>query len=173
MVGTTTNGMLINQPLADKIVNQGIDVIFFSLAGIDKKNDTIRKGVPLKKVLKSIEHIHRAKEKYKSDRPKIHIAYMLLFSCLSDLDKLPDFVSKIGADQTIVRSLSLVTRKELIKESMPAESDQKWTELKQQLFNIRIQAASLGKDIHFHLERFSDRLKDQDKPQHIRSYAVY
>jgi len=151
MVGTTTNGMFINRQLADQIVDRGLDIICFSLAGIDKKNDAIRKGAPIEKVLNAIEHIHRAKNKYKTDRPNIHIAYMLLRSGLSNLEKLPGFVSEIGVDQTIVSSLSLVTRQELIEESMLAESEKEWAELRQKFLDIRSQAASLNTDIHFHI----------------------
>jgi len=37
------------------------------------------------------------------------IAYMLLRSGLDELEKLPEFLSHTGADQTIVSSLSFVT----------------------------------------------------------------
>ncbi len=151
MVGTTTNGTLITQQAADQIVDKGLDILCFSLAGIDKKNDAIRKGAPLKKVLHAIEKIHRAKNKYKTDRPGIHIAFMLLRSGLSDLEKLPDFVSETGANQTVVSSLSLVTRRELIKESMLVESEKEWPELRQRFLDIRSQAASRNTDIHFHI----------------------
>ena len=59
-VGTTTNGTLLNRQLIEKLVAEDLDVIGFSLAGIDEKNDEIRKGTPIKSVLSSIEELHRA-----------------------------------------------------------------------------------------------------------------
>jgi MoaA/NifB/PqqE/SkfB family radical SAM enzyme len=150
-VGTTTNGTLIDRQTADQIVSIGMDVICFSLAGLDEKNDAVRKGAPLAKVLSAIEYIHQSKDRQKTDRPKIHIAYMLLRSGLRDLKKLPGFVSEIGADQTVVSSLSLVPGKELLQESMPVESEEEWPERKQLFLDARSRAASLGTDIHFHI----------------------
>jgi MoaA/NifB/PqqE/SkfB family radical SAM enzyme len=51
MVGTTTNGNLLNTEIVEKLVSQGLDVIGFSLAGVDEKNDKIRRGTRIKKVL--------------------------------------------------------------------------------------------------------------------------
>ena len=42
MVGTTTNGTLLTREIIEKMVSQGIDVVGFSLAGVDEKNDRIR-----------------------------------------------------------------------------------------------------------------------------------
>jgi MoaA/NifB/PqqE/SkfB family radical SAM enzyme len=36
-VGTTTNGILIGRETIEKMVSQGLDIIGFSLAGVDKK----------------------------------------------------------------------------------------------------------------------------------------
>lgn len=95
------------------MVGQGLDVIGFSLAGIDEQNDKIRKGTRINKVLECMEEIHRAKDKYSVDNPEIHIAYMLMRSGLEDLEKLPEFLGKTGAAQTVVSSLSYVVSPEM------------------------------------------------------------
>jgi MoaA/NifB/PqqE/SkfB family radical SAM enzyme len=117
-VGTTTNGTLLNRHLIEKLVIEDLDVIGFSLAGIDEKNDTIRKGTHIDTVLNCMEEIHRAKQKYGSDTPAIHIAYMLLRSGLDELERLPGFLSQTGADQTVVSSLSFVASPEMESESI-------------------------------------------------------
>ena len=66
---------------------------------MDEKNDRIRKDTRIKKVLECIEEIHRAKQKYGSDTPAIHIAYMLLRSGIDEIEKLPEFLGHTGADQ--------------------------------------------------------------------------
>lgn len=151
MVGTTTNGNLINERLAERIVNSGMDILAFSLAGTDEKNDAIRKGTKIKTVLSAIKHIHRAKHKYAVNNPKIHIAYMLLRSGLNDLENLSDFLINTGVDQTVVSSLSFVPHLDLIPESVLANSENKWNKLKNTLIAIQQHAIDSGTDVRFHM----------------------
>ena len=150
-VGTTTNGALLNRESIEKIVSQGLDVIGFSLAGVDQKNDQIRKGTHIQKVLLCMEEIQRAKDKYKADYPEIHIAYMLLRSGLGDLEKLPDFLANTGAAQTVVSSLSYVVSPEMETESKLASSEKEYSELKVRLLDVRREAVKRGADLHFHI----------------------
>ena len=150
-VGTTTNGTLLNRELIEKIVSEGLDVIGFSLAGVNKKNDKIRKGTHIKKVLLCLEEIRRAKDRYRVDNPEIHIAYMLLRSGLDDLETLPDFLANTGADQTVVSSLSYVVSPEMETESLLASSKEEYSELKVRLLEVRREAVKRGADIHFHI----------------------
>ena len=57
MVGTKTNGTILGREYIEKLVNEGMDIIGFSLAGVDEKNDSIRKGTYIKKVLHCIDRI--------------------------------------------------------------------------------------------------------------------
>ncbi len=118
MVGTTTNGTLLNREKIEQLIDEGLDVIGFSLAGIDEKNDVIRKGNSLKKVLKCIEDIQKIKSIKSADNPKIHIAYMLLKSGIDEIYKLPSFCKNTGIDQTVVSSLSLVVNESLVNETL-------------------------------------------------------
>jgi sulfatase maturation enzyme AslB (radical SAM superfamily) len=109
-VGTTSNGTLLNRDIIARLINEGLGIIGFSLVGVDEKNDRIRQGTRTKTVLACMEEIHRAKQRYGSDTPAIHIAYMLLRSGLDELEKIPKFLSHTGADQTVISSLSFVAR---------------------------------------------------------------
>ena len=148
-VGTTTNGTLLNRDLIEKLIAEGLDVIGFSLAGVDQKNDVIRKQTRLEKVLKSIQEIHRARQKYKSDTPAVHIAYMLLRSGLDDLEKLPKFLRDTGADQTVISSLSFVADPMMEPESILASSEKEYFELKHRLLKVKDESAALGAAVYF------------------------
>jgi MoaA/NifB/PqqE/SkfB family radical SAM enzyme len=150
MVGTTTNGTLLRRETIEKIVCRGLDIVGFSLAGVDKQNDKIRKGTQIKKVLRCMEEIHKSKEKYGVDNPEIHIAYMLLRSGLKDLEKLPEFLKNTGASQTVVSSLSYVASPEMERESVFANAEEH-SELKERLIEVEKQATDEGTDLHFHL----------------------
>lgn len=151
VVGTTTNGTLLGRELIEKLVLQGLDIIGFSLAGVNKKNDKIRRGTQIKKVLKCMEQIHSAKEKYGADNPQIHIAYMLLRSGLEDLEKLPKFLGNTGAAQTVVSSLSFIVSPEMEMESILTGGAAEYSDLKDRLLGIRSEAANEGTKIHFHI----------------------
>ncbi len=151
MVGTTTNGSLLSREKIEALVKEDLDLIGFSLAGIDEKNDLIRKGTHIKKVLECIDEIHKAKAKYWTDKPKIHLAYMLMRSGLDDLDKLPDFLANAGVTQTVISSLSLVVNPEMEAESIISLSKPEFLELKDRLFQVREDSAKLGVDVQFHI----------------------
>jgi MoaA/NifB/PqqE/SkfB family radical SAM enzyme len=151
IVGTTTNGTLVGREFIEKMVRQGLDVIGFSLAGVDEKNDKIREGTRIKKVLECIEEIHRAKDKFGADNPQIHIAYMLLRSGLDDLEKLPEFLGNTGAAQIVVSSLSYVVSPEMETESILASAEEEYSELKDRLVEVRRNAENQGADLYFHI----------------------
>lgn len=150
-VGTNSNGNLLNKETIEALVNEGLDIMGFSLAGIDKKNDLIRKGTQINKVRDCIDKIRSAKAKYGTDKPKIHIAYMLLRSGLDKLDKLPPFLAELGADQTVISSLSLVVDQALAPEAMLASNEKEYMEIKKRLLEARQASEGLGTEIYFHL----------------------
>ena len=151
MVGTTTNGMLLNRGNIERLVNEDLDVIGFSLAGVDENNNSVRKGTQIKRVLECIDEIHKAKSKYLVDRPQIHIAYMLMRSGLDDLVKLPKFLANAGIAQTVISSLSLVVNPAMEAESILASGEVEFLELKNRLFDVRKAAVNLGTEVHFHI----------------------
>ena len=151
MVGTTTNGTLLNRELIEELVDKGLDIIGFSLAGVDRKNDKIRKGTSIKKVLACMAEISSVKARYKTVNPEIHIAYMLLRNGLNDLEKLPQFLGNTGAAQTVVSSLSYVVSPEMVSEAVIACGEAAYLELKDRLLQIRREAAKKGADVHFHM----------------------
>jgi len=151
MVGTTSNGTLLNRDIIARLVNEGLDIIGFSLAGVDDKNDSIRKGTRIKRVLECIEEFKRAKQKYASATPAIHIAYMVLRSGIDELEKLPEFLCHTGADQTVVSSLSFVVNPAMEPESILSTGVQEYSELKQGLTQIKDESAKNGAEVHFHI----------------------
>ena len=150
-VGTTTNGTLVDRECIEKMVGQGLDIIGFSLAGVDEKNDRIRRGTRIKKVLECIEETHRAKNKFGVDNPEIHIAYMLLRSGLDDLEKLPEFLGNTGAAQTVVSSLSYVVSPEMERELILLSGEKEYSELKDRLLEARREALNQGANLYFHI----------------------
>lgn len=88
-VSTTTNGMLLDEEKLRLVMDSEIDIVAFSLAGIEAAHDRSRPGTSFHKVLECIQALNRLKAEACVASPQIHIAYMLLRSGLSDLGKLP------------------------------------------------------------------------------------
>ncbi len=84
-VGTTTNAGLFNQEIISKVVESGIDLVAFSLAGTGEENDRIRKGTRMEQVLTAIRALSMEKEKRHVQTPAVHLAYMLFKAGLRSL----------------------------------------------------------------------------------------
>jgi MoaA/NifB/PqqE/SkfB family radical SAM enzyme len=124
-VGTTTNGMLLDFERTDRLIESGVDVIAFSLAGTGEDNDFIRKGTTLKRVLESIRRLQRAKQEKGISTPEIHIAYMLFRSSMDDLERLPSLLEGLGVGQVVVSTLDFVPSEDLEKEAvLPATREE-------------------------------------------------
>jgi len=151
MVSTTTNGSLLSSDSIEEIVTRGLDIIAFSLAGMDKRNDTIRLGNSLKKTLAAISGIQKAKAKHGTDKPRIHLAYMLLRSGLDDLARIPDFFGNVGVDQVVISSLSLIVRPELADESFTTMNHEEYSDMRMRLHEMRYTSKAQGVDVFFHV----------------------
>lgn len=150
-VGTTTNGTLLDSEKIERLIDEGLDILCFSLAGVDEKNDAIRAGTKIRNVLDCIETVHKIKAGRSVDAPRIHLAYMLLRSGLSDLDRIPEFSANAGISQTVVSSLSLVVNPAQGKEAILASDEREYRELLNHFDRISDTAKSLGSEVFFNI----------------------
>ncbi len=146
-VGTTTNGTRITSDTAERLVDSGLDLIAFSLAGLENTNDTFRGSGTFNAVRQAIDRLQRAKAKYGVKTPAIHLAYMLLRSGLEEIERLPAFMNESGAVEAVVSSLSLIVRPALTEEARLAESGRPWKNCKDRLHAIRQEAAAHNRTI--------------------------
>ncbi|MEJ5301226.1 MAG: radical SAM/SPASM domain-containing protein [Thermodesulforhabdaceae bacterium] len=135
MVGTTTNGMLVNRDIAKQLVDSGLDIISFSLAGSSLKNDLVRCGTSINHVLKAIEWVREERERRMSPTPRIHIAYLFLRSLASELEKLPSIAADAGAEKIVISTLSLIPDPSLTGEAF-FTSETMWEEESKELQDL-------------------------------------
>lgn len=107
-VGVTTNGILLNDIKASRMVDAGIHFVAFSLAGTNNAQDTIRVGTSLEGVLHAISRLTEAKSRAGSKFPIIHVAYLALRSRLQDVRELPNLLEGLGVAEVIISSLDYV-----------------------------------------------------------------
>jgi MoaA/NifB/PqqE/SkfB family radical SAM enzyme len=106
LVSTTTSGLHMTRDLAEALVESGLDVIAFSLAGATAvSNDSLRQGAPFERVLASMRLLQEVRRARMGVHLEIHIAYLLLASRVADLRGLPDLMADLGAHATVVSTL--------------------------------------------------------------------
>jgi MoaA/NifB/PqqE/SkfB family radical SAM enzyme len=150
-VGTTTNGTLVGEKVAERMVGAGVSIVGFSLAGTDESQDTIRQGAPLQAVLLAMQRLHEAKIKHGSSRPEIHVAYLWLRSQLDAVRRLPGLLEGRGVRQVVVSTLDFVPRQDLAGEVIQAKNGDEEVFLRRVISEVREEGERRGVEIVFRL----------------------
>jgi MoaA/NifB/PqqE/SkfB family radical SAM enzyme len=150
-VGTTTNGMLLNRDRITRMIESGVDIIAFSLAGTGETNNVIRKGTSLKKVLEAIQALDREKRERGRERPEIHVAYMLFRSGMGELEALPALLDGLGVSQVVVSTLDFVPTDELRKESVIPATEEEYLGICSRLDHLVEAGRMKDLSVHYHL----------------------
>ncbi len=114
-VTTTSNGSLLDHAMQEVLVGEGLDVMGLSLAGVDARNDAVRAGTSVRRVLKVLESLVAVRRGQRT--PAVHVAYLLLRSHLGHLPEAVRVLGEAGADQVVVSSLDLVAEERLVEET--------------------------------------------------------
>jgi MoaA/NifB/PqqE/SkfB family radical SAM enzyme len=152
-VGTTTNGMLLDAHTMHRLVEIGVDVLAFSLAGADERNDAIRSGTRLADVLDAIRSLGQIKRRLGKERPEVHVAYMLLRSGLEGVRRLPHLLQALGVSQVVISTLDFVASGDLAAEAVVPATPQEYENLAGKLDSIRAEGERFGLRIHDQLYR--------------------
>lgn len=150
-VGTTSNGMTIDSAMAARIVQSGIDIISLSVAGIDQRNDAIRRGTRLDGVFDALAALDRHKKALQSATPSVHIAFMLLASGLDDVEHIAETFAHRGVDQIVVSTFDFVPDDSLRAEAVVPRTASDYETLSQCLGHAAAKAAEMGMSFHYRI----------------------
>lgn len=150
-VGTTTNGMLLDEKMVQQLITLQLDILCISLAGVDSANDRLRKGTSLRRLLDTLGMISDMKKQNSSHYPKINIAYLLLHSGLDDVNQLPDMLAGLGIADIILSTLDFVPEGPMAKEVVRPRSKDAFNALDRQLRAVREKAKAHGINLCYHL----------------------
>jgi len=156
-VGTTTNGMLLNEENIYRIVESNIDILAFSLAGVNKGNDEIRQGTKFDKILEAVKNLQKIKKKLGKKLPAINIAYILLRSRLDDIELLPDVLKDLDITQVVVSTLDFVPCKELIKETIIPSNFEEYEKIRSRLDKVKFIFEKSRTAFHYLFHRPEER----------------
>ena len=151
-VSTTTNGTLLDNEKLRQVVASGLDLIAFSLTGLEERHDRARPGTSFRQVLAAIQTLNRLKAAAGSATPRIHLAYLLLKSGLPDLEELPRFLQGLGVQQAVISTLDFVPTRELAGETFPAGDPVAHAELQARLAAMAATAGGGGVPVQYPLK---------------------
>jgi MoaA/NifB/PqqE/SkfB family radical SAM enzyme len=123
-VGLTTNGTLMDEGTLQKLVDLEVDVIGVSLAGTrSETHNHFRKGTDFQKVVSGIERLHGIKVQRETQRPEVHLAYLMLKANFCELPEIISLARRTGAKQVVASNLTLIMDPGLFQEAIFNDKD--------------------------------------------------
>ncbi len=107
-VSSTTCGLDMNEDLAGRIVESGMDVLAFSLAGTDGATNAIREGAPFERACDGIRLVQRVRKERMAAHLELHCAYLLLADRMDAVKKLPELAAGLGLHAVVVSTLDYI-----------------------------------------------------------------
>lgn len=107
-VSTTSCGLHMDSATAMRIVDSGMDIAAFSLAGTDPVSNAARRGVPFERVREAVRLLLEARRERKSQTPEIHLAYLMLADRMDAVRRLPELMREWGVQTAVVSTLDYI-----------------------------------------------------------------
>jgi len=105
-VSLTTNGMLLNPEISERLIKEGVSIIALSLAGATKMtHEKIRKGSNFDCLIDNIKALHDLKQKTKSKSPKITGSFLMTEKNIEELPAIVDLAKDIGINELVATNL--------------------------------------------------------------------
>ena len=149
LVGTTTNGMSLDDRNIGNIIRSGLDVLTFSLAHTDLSHDHVRRGASLNDVLDKMRDVATAKKRAGKNKPAIHVAYVLLQSIKDDVKRLPYLMKWIDVEEVVISTLDFIPSPEFREEVIFPQTEEEHEKLSAYLEDVRIEGTQRGVPIHY------------------------
>ncbi len=104
-VSSTSCGLHLNEELANKIIDSGMDIVAFSFAGTDELSNKPRQGAEFNKVCQNIKLLQKIRKERMAVHLEIHLAYILLADRLEAIKHLPKLMQELGVHAAVVSTL--------------------------------------------------------------------
>lgn len=103
-----TNGMLINDYIAEKLVKKGFDIINVSLEGGTKKTyEKFRIGASFDKLKHNINNLNIYKKKYNLEKPVVNFLFLSVRSNIEELPQLVKLAKELDVSSITVRHMNI------------------------------------------------------------------
>jgi len=153
-VSTTTCGLGLTDAAARRVVNSGIDVMAFSLAGTDEAGNAARLGVPYAQVCASVERLQAVRRAKGGVHLEIHLAYLLLASNMAAVRRLPALMQRLGIHAAVVSTLDYLPDRTLEAEAFLPGAPGKLASAQAILTETAAEAHRLGMGFDYRLPQW-------------------
>lgn len=150
-VSTTTCGLHMNDDLALRLVESGIDIIAFSLVGTDAASNAARTGVSFEAVCAAIKQLQQVRRARQGVHLEIHIAYLMLASSMEAVAALPALMQRLGVHAAVISTLDYLPAPHLAADGFACHETEKLARAKALLVAAAAEARSLGIAFHYAL----------------------
>ncbi|MBA4418247.1 MAG: hypothetical protein C0392_10115 [Syntrophus sp. (in: bacteria)] len=116
-VGFVTSGTGLDEQYAARLVDAGVDFIGFSLSGARAEtHNSIRVNSDFNVLLDSMRHLIRLRKERQSEKPRVHIVYLMVRDNIIEVPQLIDIARDAGVGEVVLVNLVLVSNKRQDKE---------------------------------------------------------
>jgi radical SAM protein with 4Fe4S-binding SPASM domain len=150
LVSTTTCGLRMDPELALRIVESGIDIVAFSLAGTDAASNASRRGVDFDRVCEAVSTLQEVRRARMGVHLEIHFAYLMLASAMEAVAGLPALMQRLGVHAAVISTLDYIPEPGLAAEAFTSQDTAKLAKAAAVLSEIAAEARRL--DLGFHYE---------------------
>ena len=148
-VGFTTNGMLLNAANQQHLLENDVDIVGISLAGTSPvMHERFRPDCKFAKLDAALLGLKKLKEEAATNKPKVHLAFMLLHSNWQEIEKLPDLAARWGVSQVVVSNLTWIGSEAMREESL-LNHPELWDEITERLEQAKQNATARGIELNF------------------------
>lgn len=104
--GFVTSGKGMDRKYAADLVDAGLDFIGFSFAGVSAGTHcAIRVNSDFGELVSAVEHVRAIKRERGLERPRAHVAYLMVKENLHELPALPELAHRLGAAEIVLTNL--------------------------------------------------------------------
>jgi len=147
-VSTTTCGLRMDEALAERLVNSGVDIIAFSLVGTDEESNAARAGVPFSRVEEAVRLLQAARKKHNAVHLEIHLAYLMLASNVEAVRGLPKLMEDWGVHAVVVSTMDYIPSPEMEHEAFAPHEREKIEAARVVLEEVGSEVRAAGRDFY-------------------------
>ena len=147
-VSTTTYGMCMNEDLAGRIVDSGMDIVAFSLTGTDEESNGARAGVPFERVREAVRLLQQARRKKNAVHLEIHLAYLMLASNVEAVRNLPELMDEWGVHAAVISTMDYIPSPDMRKEAFAPHEREKIEAARAVLEETAARVRASGRDFY-------------------------
>ena len=152
-VSTTTCGLEMSEGLAESILDAGLDIVAFSLAGTDEASNGRWRGLSLARVRQGMAALAEAKRRRGMSEPQLHLAYLLFPEDLEALAGLPQLMEELDVAAAVISTLDYLPHPALAEQTFDGAGQARLERVGQLLADITGEVERRGRQLHHHFPR--------------------